>query len=226
MYWLNFLKAQNAAAPKLPHLKNQKPAAGGANTAKFKQKRSILEFGGVLVCISLPHEPLALPLIRSSVKSAQDFSTRCERFSRQGRGTSEKLQKREAPTQRCMPNFHMHTFWPNFLTHPGGFRARQKVGAKTFCFDILMDRRPSRVYSRQVLSLVKRPIWGGIETTSAVSVSQVIAQFQALASCILLYRPADLSQSCGSAWRSVVAKPRSQGVGAIDDVRVRTVGMR
>ena len=52
IYWLNFLKAQNAAATKLSRLKSQKPAAGGANIAKIKEKRSVLEFGSVLVCIS------------------------------------------------------------------------------------------------------------------------------------------------------------------------------
>ena len=52
IYWLNFLKAQNAAATKLSRLKSQKPAAGGANIAKIKEKRGVLEFGSVLVCIS------------------------------------------------------------------------------------------------------------------------------------------------------------------------------
>ena len=54
----------------------------------------------------------------------------------------------------------MHTCWPNFLVRPGGFRARQKVGAKTFWFDVLMERKSSRVYSLQILSLIERPTRG------------------------------------------------------------------
>ena len=37
------LEAQNAAAPKLPRFKNQKPAAGGARIAKYCKNGSVIQ---------------------------------------------------------------------------------------------------------------------------------------------------------------------------------------
>ena len=62
-----YFEGQNAGLPKLSRLKNQKPAAGGANTAKNQQKSRFREFEGVIVCISKPHGP-PLEASRSSPK--------------------------------------------------------------------------------------------------------------------------------------------------------------